>query len=116
MRVAFLGGKSHVVPSNPVRVSHHNSIPRLELVAATKAAEMKGAIEKSIKRQFDSVFLWTNSESVLKQIADIEEQTICGQQAVKNLEVVGSGELETRGLICAHRVSRHTKERSGAFT
>merc|ERR1739842_165340 len=60
-RVVFLGGKSHVVPSNPSRVSHHNSIPRLELVAATKAAEMRGAMERSIKRRFGRVFLWTDS-------------------------------------------------------
>ena len=48
-RVVFLGGKSHVVPSNPSRASHHNSIPRLELVAATKAAEMASKLEKSIE-------------------------------------------------------------------
>ena len=39
-------------------------------MAATKAAEMKGAMEESIKRKFNRVFLWTDSECVLKQIAD----------------------------------------------
>ena len=70
VRVTFLGGKSHVVPLNPSRASHHNSIPRLELVAATKAAEMAMAMEKSLKRKFGKRRFHVDSECVLGQIED----------------------------------------------
>ena len=66
--VAIIAAKSHVVPLNPQRSSHHNSIPRLELVAAHKAIVLRQAIEKAIGRKFTKTTLWSDSTAVLKQI------------------------------------------------
>ena len=67
-KVSFVLGKSHVVPLDSSKAAHHNLAPRLELVAAVKGVELKSAIEKAVKRDFVRVFLWADSEIVLKQI------------------------------------------------
>ena len=68
--VTIVEGRACVVPLNSARASHHNSIPRLELVAAVKAVRMKKSIENSLGGPFSETFLWTDSEAVLKQIFD----------------------------------------------
>ena len=69
VHVSIITARSHVVPLNPARASHHNSIPRLELTAAAKAVEIRQFIELTLKRQLPT-FMWTDSECVLKQIHD----------------------------------------------
>ena len=39
MYVTILGSKSHVVPLNPKRASHHNSVASVEIVSAEKAIQ-----------------------------------------------------------------------------
>ena len=66
--VQILTARSHVVPINAAKASHHGSIPRLELTAAVKAVEVKQFIESSIRQPIRRVYLWTDSECVLRQI------------------------------------------------
>ena len=68
--ITILEGRACVVPLNSARASHHNSIPRLELVAAVKAVQMRKSIEAATGGRFAETFLWTDSEAVLKQIFD----------------------------------------------
>ena len=67
--VTIISARSHVVPLNPEKTSHHNSVPRLELAAAVKAVEIRQFIQKTLKRQIQT-FMWTDSECVLKQLFD----------------------------------------------
>ena len=69
-RVVFVGGRSHVVPLDPSSTSHHNSMPRLELVAAVKGVELMKTTEKSIGTKIENLFMWTDSSAVMKQIND----------------------------------------------
>ena len=41
VKVVLLTSRSHVVPLNPARASHHNSTPRLELSSAVKGVELR---------------------------------------------------------------------------
>ena len=66
--VAIIAAKSHVVPLDPQKSSHHNSVPRLELVAALKAIELRKSVEKALKRKFSKTTMWSDSTAVLKQI------------------------------------------------
>ena len=50
------------------RASHHNHIPRLEIVAAEKTVLMRLYIERALKKKFARVLLWSDSESALKMI------------------------------------------------
>ena len=68
--VTILTARSHVVPINAARASHHGSIPRLELTAADKATELRQLIETSMMRVFPRTVMWTDSQCVLKQIFD----------------------------------------------
>ena len=68
--ITIITARSHVVPLNPTRASHHNSIPRLEMTAAAKAVEIRRFIEISLRRKFPRTIMWSDSESVLKQIFD----------------------------------------------
>ena len=70
IHTTLLLGKSHVVPLNPARASHHGSIPRLELTAAAKAVEMANYVNNSLYKPIENVTYWTDSECVLKQIYD----------------------------------------------
>ena len=70
IHVSMLSAKSHVVPINPARASHHGSIPRLELTAAVKAVEVATHINNVLRRKIEKVLFWTDSECVLKQIRD----------------------------------------------
>ena len=72
---------ARVVPLNAARASHHNSIPRLELVAAVTAIEMRTSIKNSLGEKFSEVVLWTDSEVVLKQLID---PTTCFTTFVSN--------------------------------
>ena len=67
--VTLLAARSHVVPLNPARASHHNSIPRLELAACLKAVELRLFVEAALGRKF-KVFFMTDSECSLKFIYD----------------------------------------------
>ena len=49
VHVTIISAKSHVVPLNPAKTSHHNSIPRLELAAGVKAVDIHLFIESSLK-------------------------------------------------------------------
>ena len=42
----IITSKGHVVPTNPKRASHNGTIPRLELVAAVKACDIRKNVEK----------------------------------------------------------------------
>ena len=53
IHVSMLTAKSHVVPINPARASHHGSIPRLELTAAVKAVEVATHINNLLRRRID---------------------------------------------------------------
>ena len=69
VRICFVGGKSHVVPLDSSRTSHHNSTPRLELVGALKAVELMKAILKSVPEGMElEPVLWTDSMCFWKQI------------------------------------------------
>ena len=68
IHVTILLARSHVVPLNPSRASHHNEIPRLEMVAAVKTVEVRRYLERALKHKFSEVILWSDSTSVLKQI------------------------------------------------
>ena len=67
--------KGHVVPADSRRSSHHGSIPRLELVAAVKALDIRKNVEKlalkaenTTGEKFSRVCMWVDSEPILKQI------------------------------------------------
>ena len=70
VRLCFVGGKSHVVPLDATRTSHHNSIPRLELVSALKSVELMRAIQKSLPMEVEDVVFWTDAICVWRQIRD----------------------------------------------
>ena len=66
--VTILGSKSHVVPLNPKRASHHNSVPRVEIVSAEKAIQLKRFVNKTLNLQEKNIRLWSDSEAALKMI------------------------------------------------
>ena len=66
--VTILASKSHVIPLNPKRASHHNSVPRVEIVAAEKAVQLKRFVNKTINLEEHVVRLWSDSEAALKMI------------------------------------------------
>ena len=66
--IVILVSHSHVVPLNAKKVFHHNSIVRLELVAALKAAQLKQFLESALGRKLPIVFFWFDRKPVVKQI------------------------------------------------
>ena len=72
----IITGKGHVVPTNAKKAAHHNTIPRLELVAAVKACDIKKNVEKlaakvkSTGEKFGRTVIWCDSTAVLEQIFD----------------------------------------------
>ena len=68
--INIITSRSHVVPLNPSKASHHNSMPRLELVAAEKGVQTLSAIVNAVEIEFTRVVMWSDSETVLKQIYD----------------------------------------------
>ena len=70
VRLVFMGGKSHVVPLDSSRTSHHNSIPRLELVSALKSVELMRAIQKLLTVPIEDMVYWTDAICVWKRIRD----------------------------------------------
>ena len=72
VKIILLCSRSHVVPLNPSRASHHNSTPRLELTSAEKAVELRKFVERATQESFDNVILWSDSEASLKMINDTD--------------------------------------------
>ena len=71
IKVIILCAKAHVVPLDPAKASHHNSIPRLELTAAEKAVKVKLFVKRTIPEVTEAMcYLWSDSEAVLKMIFD----------------------------------------------
>ena len=70
VRLVFVGGKSHVVPLDSSRTSHHNSIPRLELVSALKSVILMKTIQRSLPVPIEDVVFWTDAICVWRQILD----------------------------------------------
>ena len=68
VHISFIASKSHVIPLNPKRASHHNSVPRVEIVSAEKAVQLKRFVGKTIKLDNLVVRFWSDSESALKMI------------------------------------------------
>ena len=74
VRVVFICGRSHVVPKNSARASHHGSIPRLELTAAVKGVEADAAVARSLPEEVskkEKTIFWSDSSAVLAQIMDV---------------------------------------------
>ena len=69
IKVVIVSARSHVVPLNPTRASHHNSIPRLEVAAAHKTVELRQFVERSSQETIKAV-MWSDSEATLKMIYD----------------------------------------------
>ena len=77
VRVIFLQGRSHVVPKNKSRSSHHGSIPKLELVAAVCGVKAENAIKRSLpdekkeeEGEEEPTVFFTDSKIVYGQIWD----------------------------------------------
>ena len=66
IRVSFICGRSHVVPTNSSRASRHGSIQRLELTVSVKGVEADGGGSGERKKH-----LWSDSAPVLAQIFDL---------------------------------------------
>ena len=81
--VSFLLSKSHVVPSNmnlnPTKdaISHGDSIPRLELVAAKAAAQWRDYFSREILDKIDKFFLFTDSLTILNWLWDFDKRFKC---------------------------------------
>ena len=80
VRVVFLQGRSHVVPKNKSRSSHHGSIPKLELVAAVCGVKAENAIKRSLpdekkeeEGEEEPTVFFTDSKIVYGQIWDLAE-------------------------------------------
>ena len=55
VKVILLCSRSHVVPLDSSRASHHNSAPRLELFACEKGVELRAFVERSVETSFDKI-------------------------------------------------------------
>ncbi|KAF4514163.1 UNVERIFIED_CONTAM: hypothetical protein B566_EDAN019286 [Ephemera danica] len=58
----FVLGKSRVVPSKPI------TVPRLELTAAVLAVKLKNFVEREVRLNLRTTFLWTDSQLVLRYL------------------------------------------------
>ena len=96
--VTLLTARSHVVPLNPSRSSHHNSIPRLELVAAKKAVEVRLFLERALEKKFPKTVMWCDSQCVLKQIMDRESRF--NQFTTNRLSFIHAGSKITDWRFC----------------
>ena len=70
VKVVLLTSRSHVVPLNPARASHHNSTPRLELSSAVKGVELRQFVIRATESEFSRIVMWSDSEAALKMIND----------------------------------------------
>ena len=68
--VAYMFGRARVMPLDSSKLSHHNSMPRLELTAARLAAEVCQMLVEEVGETFNRIVMWSDSECVLKQIQD----------------------------------------------
>ena len=64
--ITIVTSRSHVVPLNSTKASHHNSIPRLELVAAEKGVQLHNFVNSAVEIPFQRTVMWSDSEVVLK--------------------------------------------------
>ena len=64
--VALIWLRPRVVPNNSKGAGHHNSVPRLELVAAVMGVEDRQKIQNWTGEVFSKIVHWTDSECVLK--------------------------------------------------
>ena len=78
--VSFIYAKARVVPLNMSKEKlknqedHGDSIPRLEVHAACLAAEIKDMLERESGESFQSVFMFTDSLTVLQWIYDFDKK------------------------------------------
>ena len=77
VHISFIASKSHVIPLNPKRASHHNSVPRVEIVSAEKAVQLKRFVGKTINLDNLIVRFWSDSESALKMIYNPAKPKAC---------------------------------------
>ena len=66
--VVLMFCRNRVVPLNAKTSGHHNSVPRLELVAAVLGAEERQKTLKRIKEPVSRVVHWTDSTCVINQL------------------------------------------------
>ena len=71
IHVTFICGRSHVIPTNSLRASHHGLIPWLELTAAVKGVEADEAVKRSLPDDVAKKDFWSDLAPVLAQIYDI---------------------------------------------
>ena len=97
IRVTILAAKAHVVPLDPAKASHHNSVPRLEITAAEKAVKMKLFIQRTLPNVDEKmVTLWSDSEAALKMIYD--KRTKRPSFFANRLSKIRSGSSDNRSL------------------
>ena len=74
----YIIGKTPVAPLKAV------SLPRLELAAATLSVKLKGVLEKELDLEFNSVYFWTDSTTVLKYLhnRNLKFQTFVANRVV----------------------------------
>ena len=76
IHVALIFARAHVVPLDMSRriiagqEDHHNSMPKLELTAAKLGASVADMLVRELEKEitFDQVYMWTDSETILKWI------------------------------------------------
>ena len=66
--VALIFSRNRVVPLNAKTSGHHNSVPRLELVAAVMGAEEREKLLKRMGEEVSRVVHWMDSTCVLMQL------------------------------------------------
>ena len=77
VHVMLLFAQAHVVPLAMARQAlkdeenHHDSIPRLELMAARLAAQLHDMISRESGEVYSRTFLYSDSECILKWIRDM---------------------------------------------
>ena len=64
VHVSLLMAKARLAPLKKV------TIPRLELTAATSMVKINSVLQRELQMQIDSVYYWTDSETVLKYICN----------------------------------------------
>ena len=73
-------GKGHVVPTSmhvdklDGQYEHNDSIPRCELTAARLAAEICSLVQREESDQFNNIYLFTDSMSILLWIRDMDKK------------------------------------------
>ena len=58
VKVILLCSRSHMVPLDSARASHHNSTPYLKLFTCEKGVELSAFIQRSVESTFNKIVLW----------------------------------------------------------